>query len=57
MLKVQVNGPLPKREREEQTGVPGEKKPDNESENLHHIIIRGENSPRIKPSPSAIAIW
>ena len=60
ILKVQVNGPLPNREREGGWGDKPEypeKNPDNQPENLYYIIIRGENSqPQqgIEPAPSNI---
>ena len=57
LLKVQVNGPLPKRGGGGQTGVPGEKPQDNQPENRYHIIIRGKNAPPqtgIEPAPSDI---
>ena len=55
ILKVQVNGSLPKRG----GGNPEypEKTPDKQPENRYHIIIRGELSPPqpgIEPSPSNI---
>ena len=42
ILKVQVNEPL--KERGEQTGVPGENKPDKPTESRYHIIIRGKHA-------------